>query len=111
MSAEFGLGDRVTFTRELARRSTDDWSGRIWEPLGEYGEPVEGVIVGKRTLNNGKFENEPAGHDGGYGFFSGPTVTHYVTTESFTAYLVAYDLYRKPVYALPEHISHQLVSA
>lgn len=100
MSAEFALGDRVTFTRELARRSTDDWSGRTWEPQGEYGEPKEGVVVGKRMLNNGTFQKK--GDPNGEGAVAYP----YRTTESFTAYLISYDLRRKPVYALPEHISH-----
>lgn len=108
MSADLALGDRVIFTRELERKSTEDWSGRTWEPQGEYAEPREGVVVGKRMLNNGTFRKEPV--DDGYEF-AGPTVIHYRTTESFTAYLISYDLRRKPVYVLPEDISHQLVSA
>lgn len=105
MSAEFALGDRVTFTRELERRTKADWSARKWEPKDAYDEPRTGIIVGKRMLNNGTFIREDDSN------WEGASVFHYRTTESFTAYLIAYDLRRKPVYVLPEHISHQLVSA
>lgn len=105
MSAEFALGDRVTFTRELERRTNTDWSRRTWEPKDAHEEPREGIIVGRRMLNNGVFQKEDDSN------WEGADAFHYRTTQTFMAYLIAYDLRRKFVYALPEHISHQLASA
>lgn len=103
MTVEFALGAKVTFTRELERKTKADWSARTWVPQEEYAKPREGVVVGKRTLNNGIFTSEGLfeAYDEGLG------QVRYRTTESFCAYLIAYDLHRKPVHVLPEDISYQ----
>lgn len=99
-AAEFALGDRVSFTRELFRETAEDFTSRSWVPREEYPERREGVVVGKRMLNNGIFEVESVEMDGwGLGLTGGRSV--YRTTECLTAYLISFDLRRKPVYVLP----------
>lgn len=109
--SEFQLGQHVSYTEHLRRRSAGPgeflgpdkiwssnagpFSGSGWE---EHRWPGgEGIIVGKRTLSNGNLRwlGEGAGNS-------------YDPVESFTAYLVAYDLRRKPLYVHPEHITPTL---
>lgn len=106
--SDFQLGQHVTYTEHLRRRSAQPgefmgperlWSNS-WGPL--YREDHrwpggKGIIVGKRTLSNGN--TRWLGEDGGNG---------YEPVESFTAYLIAYDLHRRPVHVLPEHITPTL---
>lgn len=97
----FTLGQQVKFAETLKRRMTYDKQaigkahGRRWDS-GTQWAPVEriGVVVGRRTLSNG-YVNQ--------GYYDEPTTYHGVHT--FTAYLVAFDLRRKPVLVLPEHIT------
>lgn len=101
------LGQPVTFTHSLHRRSGwgEDFGIRrghrkLWEA-----EPVlhlvfgaaelSGVIVGVRTLSNGRVTY-------GYGE-DGDMVYRPDKDGHFTVYLVAYDLRRKPVHVLPGH--------
>ena len=102
---EYQLGQRVTYTEHLRRRFAQPgefkMGDKIWSnnhgPLYREGHRWpggEGVIVGKRTLSNGNLRW--LGEEGG---------NSYISTESFTAYLIAYDLHRKPVHVLPEHIT------
>lgn len=103
MSA-FELGQRVAYSEHLTRvyRSSDQGfyahGLKLWTSKPHEGFPKnaggEGVIVGQRTLANG--ENNYNGYDE-------PIV--FVAKERFTAYLVAFDLRRKPVYVLPEHLT------
>ena len=106
--SDFQLGQRVAYTEHLRRRSAQpgEFGGpdKIWSPnAGPFSGPGweehrwpggEGMIVGRRTLSNGNLRW--LGEEGG---------NSYISTESFTAYLIAYDLHRKPVHVLPEHIT------
>lgn len=88
------LGQRVTFkatlTRtSLARELAGPWR-KAWRRHGRLA--MAGIIVGRRTLSDGVLE---LGYDE-------PTVYH--PERHFTAYLVAYDLNRKPVHVLPEDL-------
>lgn len=109
----YAFGDRVIFTRSLNRRATSrkvvspsewgdqhryrvykEWTTERW--WGDaYGteDPRPGIIIGKRTLANG-YAN--------YDYDSGTT---FEPDQHVTAYVIAYDLHRKPVYVLPEHIT------
>lgn len=108
----YAFGDRVTFTRSLNRRSEDParWpkythirgTAKIWTPERWCGddntnppvEPREGIIIGKRTLANGVIT---------WGTYEDPDIFRPV--EHFTAYVIAYDMRRNPVYVLPEYIT------
>jgi len=95
------LGQRVRYSEHIRRRHSrpGEFLGpnRIWSNHGGPGlddqpwEGGEGVIVGKRTLTEGNT------------YWHGES-TEYTPTRSFTAYLIAFDLRRKPVHVLPEHI-------
>lgn len=67
-----------------------------WKPNPYYrrGDTRTGVIVGVRTLVNGyatwQYSDEPI---------------IFYPEEHFTAYLVAFDLRRKPVYLLPDDVT------
>lgn len=99
--SELALGQRVKFTRHLHRRArTEDGARRTvkrWEPEGYPGQPEpewrEGVVVGRRTLSNGHVT---------WGGWEDPG--EYQGVHYFRAYLIAYDLTRKPVLVLPEHM-------
>lgn len=77
------------------RRSTMPkcWSTEAWP--GKDHDGGEGIIVGKRTLSDGLVVY-------GNGYDEGTT---YEPERHFTAWLVAFDLRRKPVYVLPEHLT------
>lgn len=93
------LGLPVRFTWTLSRRTTGDgrsgfrkvWVTERW-PGEKEPKSRRGLIIGVRTLSNGGVE---------YGDYDTPTT--YEAEERFRAYLVAYDLNRKPVLVLPEH--------
>jgi len=100
VTTDYQLGDRVTFTRSLTRRSHSDetwWHLRSWTTEGYPGQPEPeprlGIVIGVRNLANGRVL---CGYEE-------PTEFH--PTEHFRAYLIAYDLRRSPVYVLPEHIT------
>jgi hypothetical protein len=110
----FELGQRVRFTHPITRRSVPirtitvterlgdmTWErersiNRAWEP-NPFAPEREGLIIGKRTLSNGHHAWESEGY--GEGFWLNEPAEH------FTAYLIAFDLRRKPVHVLPEHIT------
>lgn len=94
------LGAAVAFTWTLHRRSAWNAQGRLSKAwvVGEWvgqAEPAarRGILVGVRTLANGTVEY--LGHEEGSVFRP---------EERLTAYLVAYDLRRQPVFVLPEHL-------
>lgn len=86
------LGQRVVFRDELQRSISwtpgDQFDVKTW--CVRAGEERHGVIVGIRNLSNGKrFYND------------GVT---FEPTGYMRAYLVAYDMRRKPVYVRPEDV-------
>lgn len=90
LSYEITLGTKVRFTVSLDRKNTHN--DRVWVKGASAGLPVmEGIVVGLRTLQNGKmeYEGDPEGN-----FYGAP---YFVQTSSFRAALVATHLYRKPV--------------
>lgn len=100
------LGQPVTFTHSLHRRfeGTDPHrrARKVWEPRPVSwtvpgADTLTGILVGMRTLADGEFRDVGWG-----GPFDVPEQA-FVSTHHFTAYLVAYDLRRKPVHVLPEH--------
>lgn len=96
MSTQFSLGQRVKITNHIERRSVNGGThgnNRVWEELPFTVDPLEGIIIGERTLSNGR-------HD--YGWEDDPGI--YMGKEFFTAYLVATSLRRKPLHVLPKHI-------
>ena len=110
----FALGQRVKFTMPITRcpvpgrtiekmesvggheYKREYFINRAWEP-NPYAPEREGIIIGKRTLSNGHHAWESEGYGEGY-WLNEPA-------EHFTAYLIAFDLRRKPVHVLPEHIT------
>jgi len=98
--SDFQLGQRVRYaehiTRRYARPGEFDRGDKVWanDPWpGGKNSGGEGIIVGKRTLSEG--QTHWIGSDEG---------TAYIPKKHFTAYVIAYDLRRKPVHVLPEHI-------
>lgn len=100
--SKYELGQQVTFTRTLARRG--ELAGefknvyrKFWTSEGWPGQPEpearQGIIVGYRHLTNG---------DNQGGTWDEPT--WYRAKERLTAYLIAFDIRRKPVLVLPEHV-------
>ena len=94
----YELGQRVRFTHALIRVWDD--GKKLWEDIPRAAAD-EGIVMGKRTLSNG--ENEKLTEFDGYGSFI-LVGTEYRATEHFTAYLIAFDLRRKPVLVRPEHM-------
>ena len=99
MSGEFTLGQPVMFTNPLQRcvgeyergRETKTWES-TWGP--EFGPALKGIIVGKRSLADG--HRVYLGEDEGLAF---------APTARFPAYMVAFDMNRKPALVRPEHIT------
>lgn len=93
----YHLGQEVLFTRTLRRIRHPYrrvWSHTTyWNAITSRG-PAKGIIVGIRTLSDGTVEG---------GYYDEPAT--YRPTRTFTAYLVAYHLRRKPVLVLPEHLT------
>lgn len=98
------MGDPVEFTHYLVRRTAAfgherrERGDRIWEraevtdlqialPDARRSSTLRGIIVGKRTLAEGNAE-----WDEGYSTF--------VPKSHLRAYLVAFDLKRRPVYVM-----------
>ena len=100
------LGTRVIFSHQLYRHT---YAGNYevrkeWEPHPYYADAAKargGIVVGKRTLSNG-CRVWQGDEDGG--------MYEFIPDEHFTAYLVAFDLHRKPVHVRPEHITPEVVS-
>lgn len=99
---EYTLGQPVTFTTHLVRGWGDASDGaggtKEWRTrpiLGKLTPPRTGIVIGKRTLTNGRYD---------YGDYETPGV--YTAREHFTAYLVVTSMSAKPVHVLPEHLAH-----
>lgn len=92
----FSLGQWVEFSHTVVRRSDYTGSGPGWrkewvrEPFREAKFEPAGIVVGIRHLSNGR--NRFIGEDG-------PLV--YEHQDYLVAILIAYDIHRKPVLALP----------
>jgi hypothetical protein len=89
------LGTKVHFDHsKVLWREHLTGGKRRWQSVNWNKGYMEGVIVGWRTLANGRvtYGNDWDGSD------------QFRPTEHFKAYLVAYDLRRKPVYVLPENL-------
>ena len=89
------LGAKVHFDHSsILRREHLAGSMRRWAPTQWGKDQHTGIIVGWRTLANGKvtYGNDWDGGD------------EFRPTEHFKAYLVAYDMRRKHVYVLPEDL-------
>lgn len=108
----YALGDRVIFTRSLHRRTVSrdsivgewphertiyrtykEWTVERWIGDTAPPEPRLGIVIGKRVLANGFLR---------YAYEEGTT---FEPDQRITAYLIAYDMHRNPVYVLPEHIT------
>ena len=96
----YALGDRVTMTGTVVKAHVYEDNSVLTKypevPLPrDRGVPVtEGIIVGKRSLRNGRSTWSPM-----YDFRWLPDPT------SFTVYLVAYSLTRKTVMCLPNQLT------
>ena len=97
------LGDRVETTHRLNKQTWDPETHRKFTLDGRYASRTEkrwvpvdfhqqGVIVGMRVVQNNWVER-----DSEYGGYAVPT-------KYITAYLVAYDMRKQPIYVLPEHL-------
>ena len=105
LTPKLALGQRVTFTWTLHRtyvpRGQDEtgggWFRKGWVTSSYPGQPTpqprEGILIGVRRLANGKCIA---------GDYETPTM--FRAEEHFTAYLIAFDIRRNPVYCLPEHV-------
>lgn len=101
---ELELGQPVRFEHSVARiRSrSGQFLGpeRIWTSVisgdgrsaGQRTPAGQGIVVGKRTISDGDTH-------GGYDEW-----TEYTPFQHYTAWLVAYDLRRKPLHVLSRHI-------
>jgi len=98
------LGDKVSITHTLRRVRQNEYSR--WEPI-LLDKPIEGMITGRRTLQNGAWGYEESTHYGTAEMYD-PGDYEWQTTdkiEYFKAYLVTYDINRIPMRVLPEHIT------
>lgn len=101
---ELELGQPVRFEHSVARIHSrpGQFLGpeRIWTSVlygdgrspGQRTPSGQGIVVGKRTISDGDTS-------GGYDEW-----TVYTPFQHYTAWLVAYDLRRKPVHVLSRHI-------
>lgn len=81
----YKLGDRViAWQKYVLHRS---WAHHEWK-VEQLPEPITGFVMGKRTLYNGKIE--------GSGQYDDPR--YFVPTAILRAFLVAYDIRKKPIY-------------
>ena len=100
--SDYTLGQRVRFAEDLHRKTvvgegyyadvTKVWTGELYP--GKRRAGGEGIIIGRRTLSNGK--NNYPGYD---------EPIEYKATEFFPAYLIVTSLRSAPVHVLPEHIT------
>ncbi|MFJ2144375.1 hypothetical protein ACIOJF_03635 [Glutamicibacter sp. NPDC087831] len=97
------LGDRVEISHRLNKQTWDPETHKKFTTNGLYSgatekrwvpipKKLQGVIVGRRTVQNNWVE-----HDYEYGSSAVPT-------KYISAYLVAYNLNKNPVHVLPEHM-------
>lgn len=103
------FGQRVQFTWTLHRKRSSEhdsrgrwyhmhrWVCQRWETEPEP-KPTEGIVIGVRTLADGTVTHN---YDSG---------SEFKPTRHFRAYLIAYDMRRKPVLVLPDYV-HPILSA
>jgi hypothetical protein len=109
--SEYQLGDRVTMTGTVEKVRVEEWTRYTEGPLvpdyRTHGRPpyAEGIVVGQRTLTEGTTTpSVPAsGLFGEYDYE--PAKFHAATSR--VAYLVAFDLHRKPCLCLPEQLTRK----
>lgn len=98
----FKLGQPVAVSRLLQRNSRMEYiknafgkrEVRRWDPSPvAFDPPREGVIVGRRTLSNGHIDP---------GHYDEPDT--YIGVYYFTAYMVCFDIWQKPLFALAEDL-------
>lgn len=103
------LGDKVLFFYHLDRKMevrehpnpkfalspTQQW--RVWKnvPAIDGKSSLSGIVVGVRTLRNGIVDFSTYGPH--------PEIS-FEKKETIKAVLVSYNLHRKPVFVLPEHL-------
>lgn len=92
MMTEFKLGEQVQYTHRLFRHHRD--GRRIWDTIPIATPPVKGIIVGKRTLYDGKVD---------YGNWEEPTT--FTAENHFEVYLVVTNIRQKPFPILPIHLT------
>lgn len=81
------LGERVRVHRALSRID-GAWVPVLLDP------PVEGILTGRRTRNNGVWESD-------YSEWDGKSYTYYAIKKSFSSYDVTYNLGKRPLVCLP----------
>lgn len=121
----FELGEKVTFTQTIEKVRVAggvEWHQRglpartvysidraaskvkgheVW--VGEKRPFSEGIVVGARTLNDWSVDTEYEG--GEYGMGYSYQVVDCIPGTGKKAWLVAYDMRRKPVLVLDEHVN------
>ena len=96
---DLNFGQLITVHAKLTRAYPHEEGGlHAWRtcPIS----PRQGMVIGKRTLYNGRWEYP--GPD--YYNPEGDGAPYFVQEEKLTAYLVVFDMHRNPVYILEEHI-------
>ena len=93
MSARFKLGDRVIISGQIVKTHADGCTR--WLPMRMAA--MSGVIVGARTLRNGR--TEWIDDDG--------TRCFHPEGDPIRAWQVAYDLRIRPLYCLDHQVEHE----
>ena len=93
MTSRFKLGDRVVVTGQIVKTHVDGCTR--WVPMRMAAMP--GVIVGARTLRNGRTEWE--------------TSCFHPEGEPIRAWQVAYGLRIRPLYCLDHQVEHVAIGA
>lgn len=90
---EYALGQKVKFRFPLKRVAERKTYRKVWKPQTqrEHATFREGIIVGVRTLSDGKAR---------YSYYE----AEYRADTHYRAYIVAYDIRRKPRLVLPADI-------
>lgn len=103
--SSLALGDRVLFRTPLVRKEhvieerpsrENPWPRKTYRHDWVRGEAVmwrPGIVIGKRTLQNGV-----------YNYGGGEEQSYLSDIEYVPAYLIAYDLHQKPVRVLKDDI-------
>ena len=80
---------------QKAKRAKDDNCNKQWIRSESI---FHGHVIGERTLSDGYQERDTGMHEDGTGVLYSPQ-------RFFKAYIVVYNIHRKPVYVLPEDIN------
>lgn len=109
--SEYTLGEEVMFRNPLERVTRVDMpdgkyqnsvTRKCWVPRDGKADWCEGVVVGKRTLSDGIRQWES--YDDGLFGSSSSGGYEFTPEESFSAYLVAFDMRKNPVYVREDDI-------